>query len=57
MHLYPINGAAGRVGRNDTAWCYREAVWGSVIAGIYPDPANAATVSDWTVAYWEALHP
>jgi hypothetical protein len=57
MHLYPINGAAGRVGRNDTAWCYREAVWGSVIAGIDPDPANAATVSDWTVAYWEALHP
>jgi hypothetical protein len=57
MHLYPINGAAGRVGRNDTAWSYRESVWGSVIAGIDPDPANAAKVSDWAIAYWEALHP
>jgi FAD/FMN-containing dehydrogenase len=57
MHLYPINGAAGRVGRHDTAWSYRESTWGSVIAGIDPDPANAAKISDWTVGYWEALHP
>jgi len=57
MHLYPINAAAGRVGRNDTAWSYREATWGSVIAGIDPDPANAAKVRDWAGAYWEALHP
>jgi hypothetical protein len=28
-----------------------------VIVGIDPDPANAATIKDWTVAYWEALHP
>jgi FAD/FMN-containing dehydrogenase len=57
MHLYPINGAGSRVGRNDTAWSYRDATWGSVIAGIDPDPANAAKVSDWAKAYWEALHP
>jgi FAD/FMN-containing dehydrogenase len=57
MHLYPINGAAGRVGKNDTAWSYRDSTWGSVIAGIDPDPANAAKIKDWTVAYWEALHP
>jgi len=57
MHLYPINGAASRVGKNDTAWSYRESTWGSVIAGIDPDPANAGKVRDWTVAYWEALHP
>jgi FAD/FMN-containing dehydrogenase len=57
MHLYPINGAGSRVGRNDTAWSYRDATWGMVIAGIDPDPANAAKVSDWAVDYWEALHP
>lgn len=57
MHLYPINGAAGRLAKNDTAWSYRDATWGSVIAGIDPDPANAATIKAWTVAYWEALHP
>ncbi len=57
MHLYPINGAAGRVGKHDTAWSYRESTWGSVIAGIDPDPASAEKLRDWTVAYWEALHP
>ena len=57
MHLYPVNGAASRVGRNDTAWSYRDATWGAVIAGIDPDPANAAKVSDWAVDYWEAQHP
>jgi FAD/FMN-containing dehydrogenase len=57
MHLYPINGAAARVGRNDTAFSYRDATWGSVMAAVDPDPANAARLRDWTVAYWEALHP
>ncbi len=57
MHLYPINGAAGRVGKHDTAWSYRESTWGSVMAGIDPDPASAGKLRDWTVAYWEALHP
>ena len=57
MHLYPINGAAGQVGRHDTAWSYRGATWGEVIVGVDPDPANAARLRDWTVAYWEALHP
>ncbi|HEU5103817.1 MAG TPA: FAD-binding oxidoreductase [Roseiflexaceae bacterium] len=57
MHLYPINGAVHRVGKNDTAFSYRNSTWGSVIAGIDPDPANATKIKDWTVAYWEALHP
>lgn len=57
MHLYPINGAAGRVGRQDTAWSYREATWGQVIVGVDPDPANAGRIKEWPVAYWEALHP
>ena len=57
MHLYPINGAAGRVGKNDTAFSYRESVWGSVMAGIDADPASAERLREWTVSYWEALHP
>ena len=57
MHLYPINGAAGRVDKHHTAWSYRDSTWGSVIAGVDPDPANADRLRDWTVAYWEALHP
>ncbi|HEU5099093.1 MAG TPA: FAD-binding oxidoreductase [Roseiflexaceae bacterium] len=57
MHLYPIDGATHRVGRDDTAFSYRDARWAEVIVGIDPDPANAATIKDWTIAYWEALHP
>jgi FAD/FMN-containing dehydrogenase len=25
--------------------------------GVAPDPANAERLRDWTVGYWEALHP
>ena len=34
MHLYPINGAAHRVGKNDTAFSYRDANWAEVIVGV-----------------------
>lgn len=57
MHLYPIDGAAHRVGKDETAWSYRDATWGSVIVGVDPDPANAGTVKDWCVTYWDAVHP
>ena len=57
MHLYPINGAAHRVGKDETAWSYRDATWGEVIVGVDPDPGNAAQVKDWCVDYWEAVHP
>ncbi len=57
MHLYPINGAAQRVGQDETAWSYRDATWGQVIVGVDPDPANAEMIKDWCVNYWEAVHP
>ncbi len=57
MHLYPVNGAAGRVGRHDTAWNFRDATWSMVIVGVDPDPANRDKITSWTKEYWEALHP
>lgn len=57
MHLYPVDGAAGRVSRNDTAFSYREAKWSMVIAGIDADPANRERIIAWTKDYWDALHP
>ena len=57
LHLYPINGAVHRVGSHDTAFSYRDAGWAEVIVGVDPDPANAERIKDWTIAYWEALHP
>jgi FAD/FMN-containing dehydrogenase len=57
MHLYPIDGAAHDVGATDTPWAYRDAQWGSVYAGVDKDPANADAIREWTVDYFEALHP
>ncbi|MFN8500095.1 MAG: FAD-binding oxidoreductase [Anaerolineae bacterium] len=57
MHLYPINGAAHRVGRHDTAWSYREANFAQVIVGVSPDPADNPRIIKWSKDYWAALHP
>lgn len=57
MHLYPVDGAAHRPGPDETAWAYRDALWSGVIAGIDPDPANAALIRRWCVDYWSDLHP
>jgi FAD/FMN-containing dehydrogenase len=57
MHLYPINGAAHRVGKNDTPWSYRDATWAQVIVGVDPNPANKDRISAWAKGYWDAVHP
>jgi hypothetical protein len=57
MHLYPVDGAASRVNRHETAFSYREAKWSMVIVGVDPDPANAEKITTWTKDYWSALHP
>ncbi len=57
MHLYPVNGAAHRVGPNETAWSYRDAVWSQVIVGIDSDPANRQKITEWARGYYDALHP
>jgi FAD binding domain/Berberine and berberine like len=57
MHLYPVNGAARRVGKNDTAWSYRESTWAEVIVGVDPNPTNKYLIVDWARNYWDDLHP
>jgi FAD/FMN-containing dehydrogenase len=57
MHLYPIDGAAARVGNDDTAWSYRDATWAQVTAGVDPDPASAQTLAEWTRSYSDAIKP
>ena len=56
-HIYPIDGAAHDVGPAETPWAYRDTRWAQVIIGVDPDPASAPALRDWTVGYWEALHP
>ena len=57
MHLYPINGAAQRVGKADTAFGFRDVNFAEVIVGVDPDPANNARLTQWAKDYWLALHP
>ncbi|HUZ45438.1 MAG TPA: FAD-binding oxidoreductase [Terriglobia bacterium] len=57
MHLYPIDGAAHRVGNDDTAFSYRDANWAEVIVGVDPDPANREKITNWCKAYFDAVHP
>jgi FAD/FMN-containing dehydrogenase len=57
MHMYPINGAAHRVGPEDTAFSYRDANFSVVIVGIDAEPANAGAISTWCKEYFDAVHP
>ena len=57
MHLYPLSGAAGRSGKDDTAFSYRGAKFAEVMVGVDPDPANNERMTAWARDYWLALHP
>jgi hypothetical protein len=57
MHLYPIDGAAHDLGSTDTAWSYRDAMWGAVFAGVDPEAGNVDAIRRWSIDYFEALHP
>jgi FAD/FMN-containing dehydrogenase len=57
MHLYPTDGAAHRVGKNETAFSYRDANWSEVVVGVDPDSANKDKITAWCKDYFDALHP
>jgi FAD binding domain/Berberine and berberine like len=57
MHLYPVNGKTNRVGKSDTPFSHRDAVWSQVIVGVDPDPANRERITEWAKGYYDALHP
>jgi len=56
MHLYPIDGAAHRVGTDETAFSYRDANWAEVIVGVDPDPGKSGAITEWCKGYFDALH-
>ncbi len=57
MHIYPINGATNRVPADATAFAYRDANFATVIAGMWPDPAENAKNTKWVKDYYAALEP
>lgn len=56
VHIYPVDGAAHRVGTTDTAFSYRDANFSVVIVGIDPNPANAGAITSWCKEYFDAVH-
>ena len=57
MHLYPISGAVHDVGKDETAFSFRDANFAGVTVGVDPDPANNERMIAWARNYWTALHP
>ena len=57
MHIYPINGAAQRVAPDSTAFAYRDATFATVIAGMWPDPADNEANTAWVKDYYAATAP
>jgi hypothetical protein len=57
VHIYPINGAVHRVGATETAFAHREANFATVIAGMWPDPADNERNTAWVRGYYDATAP
>jgi len=57
VHLYPVNGAAHDVAPAATAWGHRDAKYATVIAGMWPDPADNDKNIRWVKDYYAALAP
>ena len=57
VHIYPINGACHRVAADATAFSYRDASFATVIAGMWPDPAQNTANTQWVRDYYQATAP
>jgi FAD/FMN-containing dehydrogenase len=57
VHIYPINGACHRVAPDATAFAYRDANFATVIAGMWPDPADNEDNTAWVRDFYEATAP
>lgn len=57
MHLYPINGAAGRVASDETAFVYRNATFAPVFVAAWQDPAEDQERIKWVRDYYQAIAP
>ncbi len=57
VHIYPINGAAQRVGPGEAAFGHRDATFAPVIAGMWPDPAQNEANIAWVKDYYAATAP
>ena len=57
MHIFPIDGAASRIGAQETAWGYRKANFMQVFGGVDTDPANNDRMIRWAKDFAKDLLP
>lgn len=55
VHLYPLDGATGRVPTDATAFAYRDADHSVLIAAQDPEAHNLSEHAAWVDEYWAAL--
>lgn len=56
-HLYPLDGAAARADRRDTAWPWREAAFAQMYAAQAPAPGVELELRAWATGFRDALAP
>ena len=56
-HLYPVDGAAARVGHADTAWPWRNARFAQMVVGVAPGPGHDTALREWAEGFADALRP
>jgi hypothetical protein len=57
VHIYPLDGAIHDLGKNETAFAYRDVKFVHILAAATPDPEPLPRYRDWVKNYWAALHP
>jgi FAD/FMN-containing dehydrogenase len=57
IHIYPIDGACHRIGSDETAFGHRDSNFATVIAGMWPDPAENESNIKWVRDYYDAVAP
>ncbi|HET7389069.1 MAG TPA: FAD-binding oxidoreductase [Nocardioidaceae bacterium] len=56
-HLYPLDGAAARADRGDTAWPWRDAAFAQMFAAVAPAPGYDGALRAWSTGFRDALRP
>jgi FAD/FMN-containing dehydrogenase len=56
-HLYPLDGAAARAGRTDTAWPWRDAAFALMSVATAPGPGREADLRAWATGFRDVLRP
>ena len=57
VHIYPIDGACHDVASDATAFGHRDASFATVVAGMWPDPADNEANIRWVRDYSDAITP